>query len=183
MCFGFILWKHLMRNNDLIEGFFPIAVSTEAISLSRSVWSEKKKNSWINKCKNIDLAHVDLLLSPMSRLERTRTPCMHDSSTWAPAGPSWLPLRSRCRPAVDSLHARPNSKCFNASRGILQYEMLRCLRLSVLVKNCLNDGGISLPFFVPNELWDTFKWLRCVEQPRKSAPNNCTVRKKRWTRH
>lgn len=147
-------------------------------SRCRDLCGVREENSLINKSKNIDLAHVDLLLSPMSRLERTRTPCMHDSSTWAPAGPSWLPLRSRCRPAVDSLHARPNSKCFRASSGILQYEMLRCLRLSVLVKNCLNDGGISLPFFVPNELWDTFKWLRCVEQPRKSAPNNCTVREK-----
>lgn len=50
--------------------------------------------------------------------------------------------------------------------------MLRCLRLKLDVKNCLNDGGISLPFFVPNELCDTLRCAKWVEQPLRSAPNN-----------
>ena len=118
------------------------------------------------------------LLSPMSKLWRTRTPWMHDSSTCAPCWPSWFPLRSKWRPAVDSLHANPSNKCLRASNGILQLEMLRCLRLKLEVKNCLNDGGISFPFFVPKELWDTFKCARWVEQPRKSAPNSCKRERK-----
>lgn len=109
----------------------------------------------------------------MSRLCRTRTPCMQDSSTWAPWVPNVLPLRSRCSPAVDSLQAKPSSRFFSASIGSLQPAMLRCFRLRVLVKNCLNDGGISLPFFVLNELWETFRCDRCVAQPRRRAPKSC----------
>lgn len=109
----------------------------------------------------------------MSRLCNTRTPCMHDSNTWAPCEPNALPLKSKYRPAVDSLHANPNSRCFNASNGSLQPAIFKCFKLSELVKNCLKDGGISLPFFVLNELCDTFKWAKCVEQPRSKAPNNC----------
>lgn len=106
---------------------------------------------------------------------------MHDSSTCAPDAPSEFELKSKYNPAVDSLQASPKSKClevqiygykfnpasscplsthFNASMGNLQKEMFKCLRLSELVKNCLKDGGISFPFFVLNELWDTFRWDR-----------------------
>lgn len=48
--------------------------------------------------------------------------------------------------------------------------MFKCFRLNELVKNCLKDGGISLPFFVLNELCDTFKCARWVPQPRSRAP-------------
>lgn len=109
----------------------------------------------------------------MSRLCNTRTPWMHDSSTCAPWAPSVFPLKSKWNSAVDSLQANPNKRFFSASSGSLQLPIFRCFRLRELVKNCLNDGGISLPFFVLNELWDTFRWMRCVEQPRNSAPNNC----------
>lgn len=61
---------------------------------------------------------------------------------------------------------------FNASMGNLQPAIFKCFKLKVLVKNCLNDGGISLPFFVLNELWETLRWAKCVAQPRKRAPNN-----------
>lgn len=36
----------------------------------------------------------------------------------------------------------------------------------------MNEGGISLPFFVLNELYETLRWAKCVAQPRKRAPNN-----------
>lgn len=77
---------------------------------------------------------------------------MHDSSTCAPWAPSELPLKSKYRPAVDSLHASPSRRFFNASKGSLQQAIFKCFKLKELVKNCLNDGGISLPFFVLNEL-------------------------------
>lgn len=114
-----------------------------------------------------------LLLSPISKLCRTRTPWMHDSRTCAPCDPKEFPLRSKWISAVDSLHARPKRRFLRASSGSLQLEMFRCLRLRELVKNCLKDGGISLPFLVLNELCATFRWIKCVEQPRRSAPNNC----------
>lgn len=60
---------------------------------------------------------------------------------------------------------------FNASIGSLHPAMFKCFKLNELVKNCLNDGGTSLPFFVLNELWETFRWARCVEQPLNRAPN------------
>lgn len=118
----------------------------------------------------------------MSRLCRTRTPWMHDSSTCAPCAPSELLLKSKCKPAVDSLHAKPSSKCFSASNGNLHDAIFRCLRLNELVKNCLNDGGISLPFLVLKKLCDTFKRAKCVEHPRKSAPNNCENQQQRQPR-
>lgn len=118
------------------------------------------------------LRRMYVLLSPISRLCSTRTPCMHDSKTCAPCAPSELLLKSKCRPAVDSLHAKPSSKCFRASSGNLHDAIFKCFRLNELVKNCLNDGGISLPFFVLKKLCDTFKRVKCVEHPRKRAPNS-----------
>lgn len=113
-----------------------------------------------------------VLLSPISRLWSTRTPWMHDSRTCAPCAPNELLLKSKCKPAVDSLHAKPSSKCFNASSGNLHDAIFKCFKLNELVKNCLNDGGISLPFFVLKKLCDTFNWAKCVEHPRNNAPNN-----------
>jgi hypothetical protein len=127
------------------------------------------KNSWQSPP---DPINHNLLLSPMSKLWSTRTPWIHDSRTCAPCWPSWFPFKSRWSPAVDSLHARPSNKCLSASNGILQLAMLRCLRLKLDVKNCLNDGGISLPFFVPKELCDTLRCDKWVEQPLRSAPNS-----------
>lgn len=65
---------------------------------------------------------------------------------------------------------------FRASNGSLQHAMFKCFKLNELVKNCLYDGGISLPFLVLNELWETFKYDKCVPQPRRSAPNNCKLK-------
>lgn len=143
-----------------------MAVSTEAISESRP---EIEKFG-----DDLELARITfcLLLSPISRLCRTLTPWMQDSNTCAPCWPNWLPFKSRCNPAVDSLHARPNRRCFNASNGILQLAMFKCFKLKLLVKNCLNDGGISFPFFVPKELWATLRCERCVEHPLSRAPNS-----------
>lgn len=62
---------------------------------------------------------------------------------------------------------------FRASNGSLQHAIFKCFKLNELVKNCLYDGGISLPFLVLNELCETFKYDKCVPQPRRSAPNNC----------
>jgi hypothetical protein len=60
-----------------------------------------------------------------------------------------------------------------ASMGKQQPEKLRYLRLRELVKNCLNDGGTSLPFFEANRFLETFKCVRWVVQPRKRAPKSC----------
>lgn len=128
-------------------------------NMTNGKWQISRKQYW--------------LLSPISKLCSTRTPCMHDSSTWAPCAPIAFPLRSRWRPAVDSLNARPSSRFLSASNGSLHNEMFKCFRLSELVKNCLYDGGVSLPFLVLNELCETFRWLRWVEQPRNNAPNSC----------
>lgn len=129
-----------------------------------------------NFCGNDPIYSLYVLLSPISRLCNTRTPWMHDSNTCAPWAPNELLLKSRCNPAVDSLHAKPRSKCLSASNGNLHDAIFRCLRLNELVKNCLNDGGISLPFFVLKKLCETFKRAKCVEHPRRRAPNNYKLR-------
>ena len=100
------------------------------------------------------------------------TPWIQDSKTCAPEDPRLLPLMSSSKPTVLSLQAKPNSKCFNASRGSLQKEIFKYLSDRVAVKNCLKLGGISLVFLLEKELRATFKWTRFVAQPRKSAPNN-----------
>lgn len=151
----FFFWNH----NDFFEGVKITILSLLAIIFDgwRSIGRYTLRN---------------VLLSPISRLWSTRTPCIHDSSTCAPCAPNELLLKSKCKPAVDSLHANPSSKCFNASSGNLHVAIFKCFRLSELVKNCLNDGGISLPFFVLKKLCDTFKCVKWVEHPRNRAPNS-----------
>lgn len=97
---------------------------------------------------------------------------MHDSKTWAPIEPKLFPLISSSRPTVLSLHARPSSRCFNASNGNLHEDIFKYLSERVAVKNCLKLGGISLVFLLENEFRATFRWTRLVAQPRNNAPNN-----------
>jgi len=86
--------------------------------------------------------------------------------------PKLFPLMSSSRPTVLSLHARPSSKCFNASNGSLHEDIFKYFSESVAVKNCLKLGGISLVFLLKKEFRATFRWTRLVAQPRSNAPNN-----------
>lgn len=162
------------KNNQIIRWFH---FASKAVSSAKS-WLKMANRQMVNNNMNMN----NVLLSPISRLCRTRTPWIHDSKTCAPCAPSELLLKSKCKPAVDSLHAKPSNKCFNASNGNLHDAIFRCLRLNELVKNCLNDGGISLPFLVLKKLCDTFKRAKCVEHPRKSAPNNYKIRRRKKSR-
>lgn len=98
--------------NVRIEGFLEIASKTGANSTSKSIEGKYrgKENTLYFCLQWSDVLQSYLLLSLMSKLCKTRTPCMHDSKTCAPWAPKTLLLKSKYSPAVDSLHAKPSSK-------------------------------------------------------------------------
>ena len=115
---------------------------------------------------------VYVLLSDISNDAIHLTPWMHDSRTCAPIEPKLFPLMSSSRPTVLSLHAKPSSRCFNASNGSLHEDIFKYFSERVAVKNCLKLGGISLVFLLEKEFRATFRWIKLVAQPRSNAPNN-----------
>lgn len=97
------------------------------------------KLRYLNRLSNF----LYLLLSEISRLQIHRTPCIHDSNTWAPCCPNELLLRSNSISVVDSLHAKPSNKFlewsrFNTKRYDQLFRHTLTLRVEVYRRPCLN---------------------------------------------